>query len=188
MEPLRLWRRSSAEDAAAGGFFPASAPRRQYLGYPCQLDKEDLFLALFEERIATDVGEYPEIVAGTTMEEQARGTAEHWMSILRERPDYFPLLIEFWAYAIREPALRERLAARFAALRSASAHLVLEAAVQQDFPADADAGEFVGMLVYALGNGLALEKLTNPDAVPDATSDGAGRGAFDGSHGRGVLG
>lgn len=64
--------------------------------------KEDLFLALFEERIATDVGDYSQIVeAGTTLDGQVRGVADHWMQILRERPDYFPLLIEFWAYAVR---------------------------------------------------------------------------------------
>jgi AcrR family transcriptional regulator len=130
--------------------------------------KEDLFLALFEERIATDVGDYSSIVAaGATIEEQARGAADHWMAILRERPDYFPLLIEFWAYAIRKPELRERLAGRFAALRAACARIVLEGAEQQGYPADAAAGEFVGMLIYALGNGIALEKLTNPEAVPD---------------------
>jgi AcrR family transcriptional regulator len=130
--------------------------------------KEDLFLALFEERIATDVGDYSQIVAkATTFEEQARGGADHWMEILRERPDYFPLLIEFWAYAIREPALRERLAARFAALRSASGRLFLEAAGQQGHPPNAEAGEFVGQLINALGDGLALAKLVDPDAVPD---------------------
>jgi AcrR family transcriptional regulator len=131
--------------------------------------KENLFLALFEERIATDVHDYSQIVAeGSTVEEQARGAADRWMAILRERPDYFPLLIEFWAHAIREPALRERLAGRFAALRSASARLVLEGAEQQGYPPNAEAGELVGMLITALGNGLALEKLADPDAVPDA--------------------
>jgi AcrR family transcriptional regulator len=131
--------------------------------------KEDLFLALFEERIATDVGDYSQIVAeATTIEEQARGAADRWMAILRERPAYFPLLIEFWAYAIRTPSLRERLAGRFAALRAASARLVLEGAVQQGYPSNAEAGELVGLLINALGNGLALEKLTDPDAVPDA--------------------
>jgi AcrR family transcriptional regulator len=131
--------------------------------------KEDLFLALFEERIAADVGDYSQIVAaGATIAEQARGSADRWMAILRERPDYFPLLIEFWAYAIREPARRERLAERFAALRSASARLVLEAAEQRGFPPNAEAGEFVGILINALGNGLALEKLVDPDAVPDS--------------------
>lgn len=132
--------------------------------------KEDLFLALFEERIAADVGDYSQIVAeGTTVEEQARGAADRWMDILRERPAYFPLLIEFWAYAIREPLLRERLAGRFAALRAASTRLVLEGAEQQGYhPPNAEAGELVGLLVNALGNGLALEKLADPDAVPDA--------------------
>jgi AcrR family transcriptional regulator len=131
--------------------------------------KEDLFLALFEERIATDVRDYSQIVAaGTTIEEQARGAADRWMAILRQRPDYFPLLIEFWAYAIREPQLRERLAGRFAALRAASARLVLEAAEQQGYPPNTEAGELVGMLINALGNGLALEKLADPDAVPDS--------------------
>jgi AcrR family transcriptional regulator len=131
--------------------------------------KEDLFLALFEERIATDIGDYSQIVAaGATFEEQARGAADHWMQILRKRPDYFPLLIEFWAYAIRVPRLRNRLADRFAALRSASARLVLEGAERRGISPGAESGELLGTVINALGNGLALEKLVDPDAVPDA--------------------
>jgi AcrR family transcriptional regulator len=131
--------------------------------------KEDLFLALFEERIATDVRDYSQIVAdGATAEEQARGTADHWMEILRERPDYFPLFIEFWAYAIRQPRLRNRLAGQFAALRSSSARLFLEGAERQGVSLSAEVGEVVGLLINALGNGLALEKLADPEAVPDA--------------------
>ncbi len=132
--------------------------------------KEDLFLALFEERIATDVGEYSEIVAeGASLEEQARGAGDRWMEILRERPDYFPLLIEFWSYAIREPQLRERLATRFAALRSGSAQVASEAAERWGLSAGAtEAGEHLGLFINALGNGLALEKLVDPDAVPDS--------------------
>ncbi len=131
--------------------------------------KEDLFLALFEERIATDVGDYSQIVAaGATLEEQARQAGDHWMQILRERPAYFPLLIEFWAYAVRVPRLRERLGERFAALRSATARMVLEGAGQMGLPPNAEAGELVATVINALGNGLALEKLADPDAVPDA--------------------
>jgi AcrR family transcriptional regulator len=131
--------------------------------------KEDLFLALFDERIATDVGDYSQIAAeGATPEEQARGPADHWMAILRERPAYFPLFIEFWAYAIREPRLRERLAGQFVALRASSARLFLAGAVQQGVALSAEAGELVGMLINALANGLALEKLADPRAVPDA--------------------
>lgn len=131
--------------------------------------KEELFLALFEERIAADVGDYSEIVsAGATVEAQARGAADRWMAILRERPHYFPLLIEFWSYALREPALRDRLAGRFAAFRSASARLVLDGATQRGFSPNAEAGELMGTLIFALGNGLALEKLIDPDGVPDS--------------------
>jgi AcrR family transcriptional regulator len=130
--------------------------------------KEELFLALFEERIAADIGDYADIVtAGTTLEEQARGAGDHWMRILRERPDYFPLLIEFWSYAIREPRLRERLGGRFAALRSGSTRVATEAAERWGFSADAEAGERLGLFINALGNGLALEKMVDPDAVPD---------------------
>jgi AcrR family transcriptional regulator len=131
--------------------------------------KEDLFLALFEERIATDVGDYSEIVgSGTTLDQQARGVADHWMAILRQRPDYFPLLIEFWAYAIREPKLRKPLADRFAALREASARLVLEGAERRGISPSAEFGDRMGLVINALGNGLALEKLVDPDAFPDA--------------------
>jgi AcrR family transcriptional regulator len=132
--------------------------------------KEELFLALFEERLATDVSEYSEIVAaGETLEQQARGAADRWMAILRERPAYFPLLIEFWAYAGRKPQLRERLGTRFAALRAASARLVMEVAEQQGYgKPNADAAAFVGLLISALGNGLAFEKLADPEAVPDS--------------------
>jgi AcrR family transcriptional regulator len=130
--------------------------------------KEDLFLALFEERIATDLGDYSQIVeAGTTLQEQARGAGDHWMEILRERPNYFPLLIEFWSYAIREPRLRERLGGRFAALRSGSACVASGAAESWGFSASPEAGERLGLFINALGNGLALEKLVDPDAVPD---------------------
>ena len=131
--------------------------------------KEDLFLALFEERIATDMSEYSEIVTtGSTLGEQARGVGDHWMRILRERPNYFPLLIEFWSYAIREPQLRERLGGRFAALRLGSTRMASEAAEGWGISAGAEAGEYLALFITALGNGLALEKLVNPDAVPDA--------------------
>jgi hypothetical protein len=94
--------------------------------------------------------------------------ADHWMTILRERPDYFPLLIEFWAYAIREPKLRERLADRFAALREASSRLVLEGAKRLGIAPSAEFADRFGLMISALGNGLALERLADPDAVPDA--------------------
>ncbi len=130
--------------------------------------KEDLFLALFEETIAADMRGYSEAFsAGSTSEEQGRGPADHWMRILRERPNYFPLFVEFWAYAVREPRLREGLGQRLAALRVANARLVSAGAAEQGFELDTAYAERLGLVIGALGNGLALEKLVDPEAVPD---------------------
>jgi hypothetical protein len=61
------------------------------------------------------------------------------------------------------------LGARFAALRSGSARVASEAAERWGFSAGAaEAGERLGLFINALGNGLALEKLVDPDAVPDS--------------------
>jgi AcrR family transcriptional regulator len=130
--------------------------------------KEDLFLALFEESTAAQVGEYSQIfAAGATLEEQARGGADRWMQMLRERPRYFPLFIEFWAYAVREPEVRQRFAERFASFRSTMTRLVVEGAEQHGLPVTPGFAERLGVVVNALGNGLALEKLADPAAVPD---------------------
>jgi AcrR family transcriptional regulator len=129
--------------------------------------KEDLFLSLFEKTIAADVRDYSEaFIAGATSE-QGRGPADHWMRILRERPDYFPLFVEFWAYAVREPRLREGLGQRLAALRIANARFVSAGAADKGIELDTAFAERLGLVIGALGNGLALEKLVDPEAVPD---------------------
>jgi AcrR family transcriptional regulator len=130
--------------------------------------KEDLFLALFEETVAADVRDYSEaFAAGGTLQEKGRAAAGRWMQILRERPDYFPLFIEFWAYAVREPRLRTRFAKHLAILRTANGRLVSQAAEHQGLSLNAEMAERLGLVITALGNGLALEKLVDPDAVPD---------------------
>jgi AcrR family transcriptional regulator len=130
--------------------------------------KEDLFLALFEGTVAADVRDYAEAFAGgETPPEKGRAAADRWMQILRERPDYFPLFIEFWAYAIREPRLQKRFAKHVATLRTASARLVSEGAKHQGISLNAEITDRLGLVITALGNGLALEKLVDPDAVPD---------------------
>jgi AcrR family transcriptional regulator len=130
--------------------------------------KEDLFLALFEETIAADVRAYSEAFsAGAAAEEQGRGPADHWMRILRERPNYFPLFVEFWTYAVREPEMRKRFAERLATLRESNARLVEKGARERGFSPNPELAQRLGLVIAALGNGLALEKLVDPDAVPD---------------------
>jgi AcrR family transcriptional regulator len=132
--------------------------------------KEDLFLALFERSAQADVRDYAEVsTTQATPDEQTRAVADLWMQILRERPDYFPLVIEFWAYAMRQPQLRERLAERFRMLRAGSTSLVAQGAQRRGITLSPEFAERLGLLITALGNGLALEKLIDPDSVPDET-------------------
>jgi AcrR family transcriptional regulator len=132
--------------------------------------KEDLFLAMFERSAQADVHDYAEIfTTQATPEEQTRAVADVWMRILRERPHYFPLVIEFWAYAMREPRLRDPLAERFRTLRAASARLVTQGAQRRGISLSPEFAERLGLLITALGNGLALEKLLDPDAIADET-------------------
>src|SRR2546421_12569390 len=54
--------------------------------------KEDLFLALFEEHVASQVRKYRELFAqGQDLEERSRAGADDWMAYLHDEPDSFPL-------------------------------------------------------------------------------------------------
>lgn len=130
--------------------------------------KEDLFLAVFEASVAAELEDYSKVIgAAASAEEKERAPADRWMEILRERPDYFPLFIEFWTHAIRKPALRGSLGKPLEELRNGNARLIAAGAAEQGFDLPGPLAEKLGMLVTALGNGLALEKLVNPEAVPD---------------------
>jgi AcrR family transcriptional regulator len=130
--------------------------------------KEELFLALFEEHVESQVRKYKEIFArGTTLEERSRGGADDWMAYLHEDPDSFPLMIEFWSYAVRDPKLRRRYAKHVATFRETFAKLIEEGASDLGYELPPGFAERMGTVINALGNGLALEKVADPDAVPD---------------------
>lgn len=132
--------------------------------------KEDLFLAMFERSVQADMHDYTQIfTTQDTPEEKTRAVADLWMRILRERPHYFPLVIELWSYAMREPRLRGPLAERFRTLRAGSSRLIAQGAERRGIPLSPELAERLGLLITALGNGLALEKLLDPDGIADET-------------------
>jgi AcrR family transcriptional regulator len=128
--------------------------------------KRDLFLAAFEREIARHLVELTEAVEGAgSPAERVAAAAEQWSSFLTRAPDRFPLFIEYWSHAVRDPDLRPQFAARFAALREATARLIAAeaeaAGVELQLPADR-----IAIAVNALTNGIALEHLADPEAVP----------------------
>ena len=153
---------ASVEEIAEEAGFSTGALYSNFSG------KEDLFLALLEEEIAEDVRNYGEIFErARDLDEQARGGADEWMRELQRDPEHFALFIEFWAYAARDPDLRRKFAARFGAFREAFGRMVEKAAAEMGVELAPGVAEQLGTVVNALGNGMALEKVSDPDAVPD---------------------
>jgi AcrR family transcriptional regulator len=127
--------------------------------------KDELFLAVFEEDIALRVREIDEALAsGTHADRKAAPAARQWMEKVEAEPRWFPLVAEFWAHAVRRPGLRERFAVPFGALRVAlGRHLASGPGGNAD--GSSLSPEELGTIVKALGNGLALEKLADPEGV-----------------------
>lgn len=131
--------------------------------------KEELFLAVLDEHIEARLRAVEQAVH--TVDSPAarvRAAADDWMRFLNEDPDWYPLFIEFWGYALRDPELRARVASRFAAFPVANARLVADVARELSVELSEDDSHSAGVLITALADGLALIKVMNPEEVPDA--------------------
>lgn len=129
--------------------------------------KQDLFLAMLDEHFAQELAAYKEISSrGATAEEKARGSADYWMTLLETNPHFFPLFIEFWGLALRDPELREQFNTRVRVFRGAVADLMRADAAELGIDLPADDARSLATVVTAIGNGLALNMLADPKAVP----------------------
>jgi AcrR family transcriptional regulator len=130
--------------------------------------KEDLFLAVLDDHVAARVRAVEQAVSDASAPAQrGRAGADDWMRFLREDPDWYRLFIEFWSYAQRDPELRARVAARFAAFPKANTELIQAGARDVGLALPEGLAEAAGTLFTALADGLALMKLLDPEAVPD---------------------
>jgi AcrR family transcriptional regulator len=129
--------------------------------------KEDLFLALMEREIAEHAREIAEAVRERpSVAERATGGARQWMTMIEREPELVLLFTEFWAYAVREPLVRPKVAARFAQVRAMLTKLIADSV--RDFDLElALPAEQLAVAIDALADGIARQKLTDPEAVPD---------------------
>ncbi len=129
--------------------------------------KEDLFLALLQREIARQVDEVAAVVADReTLDERARGGAEYWIDFLDREPELVLLFMEFWAFAVRNPEVRSRFAARYAEVRTSLARIIDQGARELGVEL-ARPPEQLAMAIDALADGFALQKLADPESVPD---------------------
>jgi AcrR family transcriptional regulator len=129
--------------------------------------KEDLFLVLMEREIAEHARELVEAVgARDSVAERAAGGARTWMSMIDREPELLLLFMEFWAYGVRDPNVRPKVAARFAQVRQTLTQLIADGV--RDFDLElAIPAEQLAVAIDALADGIARQKLADPEAVPD---------------------
>ena len=127
--------------------------------------KEELFGVLLEERIDRPLGAVMEMSRSTPRDEPSAAAVDAAIGeLVRSHPQYFQLLLEYWAAAVREPGLRRRYVARQRRLRETLAE-VLRARQPDDVPF-AVPPEALATAFLALGVGLAQEAIVDPEAVP----------------------
>ncbi len=129
--------------------------------------KENLLLALLEEHLASQIAEQIALFdrERITWERPLAGSA-HWMERLQENPDPFRLFVELWIYAQRDERLRERLAAGMGAMRATLVGFAATSALDAGLEPPPQASEQFANVMIALGVGLPMLKLIDPDSVP----------------------
>ena len=129
--------------------------------------KADLFLAILDERIDQIVTEVAEVArTDQPIPAHAELLAGRRMGLLEREREWFPLVIEFWSHAARDERLRREFATRHERLVAAYAGLIEADYARLGLPLPL-APEVLARAVVAMGNGVALERLADPDRVPE---------------------
>ena len=129
--------------------------------------KADLFLAVLEERIDERISKLDGLVfeqddGRTRSPGEIEAASVEFVRTLRQSREWRLLFLEFTAQAARDRRFHAEFAKRAKPMRRALGE-VLERAGYQG-PLDP---ERAAVLIAALANGLAIEALIDPDAVPD---------------------
>jgi AcrR family transcriptional regulator len=129
--------------------------------------KEELFLAMLDERFAERVEELDRVISGTGgLEEQAREAGSEFSRYVAADPEWQRLFFEFAAYAARNEEFRQELVTRYRTLRERVAELFQRRGDELGLESPISTDQ-VAMMTFAMANGFALERLLEPDAVPD---------------------
>ena len=129
--------------------------------------KEELFLAMLDGHFEARLEELDRIVSTEAdPDAQAREAAQGLMRMLDAQPESHRLFFEFAVYAARNEGFREQLVARYRSLRERLADLLAERVDRLGIDPVVPPDE-VAAMAFAMANGMALERLLEPEAVPD---------------------
>lgn len=129
--------------------------------------KEELFLAMLDERFAERIAEVERAFASEeSPPEQARHAAADFARASRADPASERLFLEFASYALQDVSFREQLLARFETLRSRMAEIyerrMAAYGVEPPVPT-----ERIVRMVIAMADGWALWRLLEPESADD---------------------
>jgi AcrR family transcriptional regulator len=129
--------------------------------------KEELFLAMLDAHFEARLDELDRIVSTEAdPDAQAREAAQGLMRVLEAHPAWHRLFFEFALYATRNEGFREQLVARYRSMRERLAGLLAERVERLGIDPVLPPAE-VAAMAFAMANGMALERLLEPEAVPD---------------------
>lgn len=129
--------------------------------------KQDLFLAMLEERFERRIAEVERVWSDhESPPQQARHSAADFARSIRADPEAPRLFLEFSAYALRDERFRDELLARFTTLRERLEEIysrrVEQYGIELGIPMDR-----VVRMVIAICDGWELWQLLEPDAVDE---------------------
>ena len=129
--------------------------------------KEELFLAMLDERFTERIEQIERVIAGEgTAAEKARRAGDDFVGAIVADPEWERLFFEFSAYAARNEDFREELVTRYRAMRDRIT-AALRARHEEFGIESALPFEQVAAMTCIMGNGFAHEKLLEGEAVPD---------------------
>ncbi len=87
------------------------------------------------------------------------------MTTIEREPELLLLFMEFWAYGVRDPQVRPKVAERFAQVRRTLTELIVDGVRDFDLELTVPA-EQLAIAIDALADGIARQKLADPEAIP----------------------
>ena len=133
-------------------------------------NKEDLVAAVLNAHSDRLSGIRDIATESGTIEQQQAVAARLFSKTVAEERDAFLLFLDFTTYALRNPALYQEFLARHRVGREEIAQMIEEnaPAAGGTFKTDADSA---ALILQVIGNGIALEKLIDPEGMPNDLFD-----------------
>lgn len=152
--------RASIDDIAADAGFTKGA------FYANFRSKEELFLVMLDEHFAERLAAVEDITSeGGALAEQARRAGDDFVDALRGDEEWCRLFLEFASHASRHEDFRREFVARSRALRDGIAAIFERRAAELgiDLPLPP---QVIAQMTFAMGHGVAVEQLLDPDDTP----------------------